>query len=135
MAVLLVALLGISLLGGEDAGSGELAARPAAPVPVIAKRVETLRGLRYTTIPAAAAASPAQARRDGLRDFDRSYPARQRRTDEEMLTMLGLAPPGLSLRDVAASLYGEGVAGYYDPRTKQLRTVEGPATGTRVLAE
>jgi hypothetical protein len=52
-----------------------------------------------------------------------------------MLRMLGLLPADLSLRDVAASLYGEGVAGYYDPRTKRLRTVTGAATGTRVLAE
>jgi hypothetical protein len=102
---------------------------------VIAHRVETLRHLRYRTIPPAKAASPAEARRDGLADFDRTYPVRQRRADEQMLAMLGLIPEGLSLRDVAASLYAEGVAGYYDPRTKKLRTVTGPATGTRVLAE
>jgi hypothetical protein len=135
IAVLLVALLGLSLLTGDGAGSDAPAPVRTAPVGVIAKRVEALRGLRYTAIPRAAAASPAEARRDGLHDFDRSYPQRRRRADEEMLTLLGLAPAGLSLRDLAASLYGEGVAGYYDPRTKKLRTVDGPATGTRVLAE
>jgi hypothetical protein len=133
IAVLLVALLGLSLLTEEKAGSD--APAKAAPVGAIATRVEALRGLRYTSIPRAAAASPAEARRDGLRDLDRTYPERRRRADEEMLTLLELAPAGLSLRDVAASLYGEGVAGYYDPRTKKLRTVDGAATGTRVLAE
>jgi hypothetical protein len=132
MGVLLVALLGLSALTGE---SGEATPKPVASVPVIARRVETLRGLRYRTIPAAKAASPAEARRDGLADFDRTYPEARRRADEQMLAMLGLVPPGLSLRDVAAALYAEGVAGYYDPRTKKLRTVRGPATGTRVLEE
>jgi hypothetical protein len=134
MGVLLVALLGLSVLTGDDS-SGEAAAKPAASVPVIAHRVETLRHLRYRTIPPAKAASPAEARRDGLADFDRTYPERRRRADEQMLAMLGLVPEGLSLRDVAASLFAEGVAGYYDPRTKKLRTVTGPATGTRVLEE
>ena len=32
-------------------------------------------------------------------------------------------------------MFSEGVAGYYDPRTKRMRTVRGAATGTRVLAE
>jgi hypothetical protein len=133
MGVLIVVLLGISVATSSP-GSAP-AERPVAPVAVIARRVETLRHLRYRTIPQARVASPAEARRDGLADFDRSYPPARRHADETMLAMLGLVPPGTSLRDVAASLYAEGVAGYYDPRTKQLRTVTGPATGTRVLAE
>jgi hypothetical protein len=32
-------------------------------------------------------------------------------------------------------VFSEGVAGYYDPRTKRMRTVRGAATGTRVLTE
>jgi hypothetical protein len=41
----------------------------------------------------------------------------------------------VDLRDVSASVFAEGVAGYYDPRTKRMRTVRGAGTGTRVLAE
>jgi hypothetical protein len=133
IAVLIVVLLALSAVTGADGGGPP--ARRVAPVAVIAHRVETLRHLRYRTIPQARAASPAEARRDGLADFDRSYPIARRHADEQMLAMLGLVPPGLSLRDVAASLYSQGVAGYYDPRSKKLRTVSGPATGTRVLAE
>jgi hypothetical protein len=33
--------------------------------------------------------SPAQARRDGLQDLDRSYPATRRRPDEEVLNCSG----------------------------------------------
>ena len=135
IGVLIVALLGLSAATGGGDSSGAAAAKPIAPVPVIAHRVEALRHLRYRTIPQARAATPAEARRDGLADFDRSYPVVRRRADEQMLAMLGLVPPGTSLRDIAASLYAEGVAGYYDPHTKKLRTVSGPATGTRVLAE
>jgi hypothetical protein len=135
IGALVVVLLVVSVLTDAGGKASPAAEKPVAPVSVIAHRVETLRHLRYRTVPAAKAATPAQARADGLADFDRSYPVARRHADETMLTMLGVIPPGTSLRDVAASLYSEGVAGYYDPRTKRLRTVSGAATGTRVLAE
>jgi hypothetical protein len=133
MAVLAVALLGLDALVGGDSGSPS--AERVAPVGTIAQRVETIRGLRFDTVPRAVAVSPEHAREEGLADFDRTYPADRRRADETVLSLLGLVPPGTSLRDVAASLFEEGVAGYYDPRTKRLRTVSGTATGTRVLEE
>jgi hypothetical protein len=136
IGVLIVALLGLdAAIGGSGQTSARAKVPPVAAVPVIATRVEAVRGLRFRTVPRAQRVSPAQARRDGLEDFDRSYPKRRLAADEEMLGLLGLVPEGLKLRDVSASLFGEGVAGYYDPRTKKLRTVTGPATGTRVLAE
>src|SRR4029079_6844946 len=55
--------------------------------------------------------------------------------DEELLKLLGLVKPDLDLRDVTATTFSQGVAGYYDPRTQRLRTVSGAATGTRVLNE
>jgi hypothetical protein len=132
MAVLFAALLGLSFLteGGEE--DHEAA---AAPVETIARRVEALRGLRFDELPRPERVSPEQAQRDGLRDLDRDYPEAQRRADEEILKLLGLIEPDVDLRDVSASLFGEGVAGYYDPRDGRLRTVAGAATGTRVLAE
>ena len=106
-----------------------------APVAEIARRVEALRGLRFDAIPRPVAVTPAQARREGLEDLDRSYPEARRRADEEVLKLLGLIEPAVDLRDVSASVFSEGVAGYYDPRTKRMRIVRGAATGTRVLAE
>ena len=81
--------------------------------------------------------SPAQARREGLEDLDRSYPPARRRADEEVLKLLGLIEPGVDLRSISASVFGEGVAGYYDPRSKRLRIVSGStpdALGEIVLA-
>jgi hypothetical protein len=133
MVVLGVVLYGLWAV--TDDGEAPAKAARRAPVGVIAKRVETLRGLRYTTIPKAVAVTPKQAERDGLADFDRSYPPARRHADEEVLKLLGLVGPEVSLRDVSATTYSQGVAGYYDPRTKRLRTVSGAATGTRVLNE
>jgi hypothetical protein len=142
MAVLAAALLGLSAL---TAGDGERSAAPAGqpaaqrerplPVNVIAGRVESIRGLSFDTIPSPVAVTPEQAQREGLEDLDRSYPAERRRVDEEVLKLLKLIPPEITLREVSAETFSQGVAGYYDPRTKRLRTVKGAATGTRVLAE
>jgi hypothetical protein len=140
--VLLVLLLGAGFAfdGGEEESGGKprqpaAAAGPAAPVATIAERVERIRGLRFKQRPRAAEVSPAQARREGLEDLDRSYPAAERRADEEVLKLLGLLQPKIDLRTVSASVFGEAVAGYYDPRTKRLRIVRGAQTTNRFLEE
>src|SRR5215212_8741381 len=138
MAVLAVLLLGLSGLtsrkGSEPPPASAAAPRPA-PVSEIARRVEALRGLRFRSLPRPVSVTPEQARREGLEDLDRSYPEARRRADEQLLKLLGLIDPSVDLRAVSASVFSEGVAGYYDPRTKRMRTVRGAATGTRVLAE
>ena len=73
--------------------------------------------------------SPAQARREGLEDLDRSYPESRRKADEEVLKLLGLIEPDVDLRSLSGSIFGEGVAGYYDPRSKRLRIVRGTTPG------
>ena len=135
IAVLLVALLALAALT-EGGGEQEEAAAPGtAPVRVIAGRVEALRDLRFERMPRPVRVDAAQARREGLAELDRTYPEERRRADEEVLKLLGLIEPDADLRELAATLYGEGVAGYYDPRTERMRVVAGAATGTRVLAE
>ncbi|MGH2968808.1 MAG: hypothetical protein ACRDK0_07050, partial [Solirubrobacteraceae bacterium] len=135
MAVIGAALLGLWALTDGRAETSS-AGTPAAPVAVIAERVEALRGLRFDRVPEPVGVTPAQARHEGLEDLDRSYPPQRRRADEEVLKLLGLIEPGVTLRDVSATTFSEGVAGYYDPRTKRLRIVEGAAPGgSRVLAE
>lgn len=141
MAVLVVGLVGLDAALGHGSGGGAAVAGgatrepPTAPVAVIARRVERLRGLRYVRLPRPQRVAPAQARADGVRDFDASEPPRLRAAEEELLGLLGLVPPRTSLRTVAASLYGEGVAGYYDPRTGRLKVVTGAATSTRAMTE
>ena len=129
MAVLLVALLAVGFLTEDD---GEPAAPPAAaPVDVIAKRVEALRRLRFDELPEPVAVTAEQARSEGLESLDRDYPADRLRDDETVYDLLGLIEPGADLRELTGNLFGEGVAGYYDPRDGRLRVVEGSGTGTR----
>ena len=137
IAVLAALLMGVWWLtdgrAGEPAGGRERI--PVAPVSVIAKRVEALRGLRFETLPKPVEVTPAQARREGLEDLDRSYPRERRLADEQILKLLGLIDPSVDLRSVSGSVFSEGVAGYYDPRTKRLRTVRGADAGGRVVTE
>src|SRR5919202_6508743 len=118
MAVLVAALYGgwtLAAGGTREAAPPAPPAARVAPVAVIAARVEALRGLRFREVPRAVAVTPAQAEREGLEDLDRSYPPARRRADEEVLKLLGLIAPSVSLRDVSAETFSEGVAGYYDP--------------------
>jgi hypothetical protein len=121
--MVLAGLLGLLALEGADPSTHP--ATTAASVSTIAARVEGLRGIRFRSRPVPQTVSPAQARHEGLEDLDRSYPESRRRADEEVLKLLGLIEPGVDLRAISASVFGEGVAGYYDPRSKRLRIVSG----------
>jgi hypothetical protein len=132
IAVLFVALLTIAL---ATEGDQEPAQRPAAPVDVIARRVEALRELRFKELPKPLEVTGAQARREALEDLDRQYPPEQRHADEAIYKLLGLIDPDTDLRALTGSLFEQGVAGYYDPRDGRLRVVTGTGTGTRVLSE
>lgn len=123
IGIILAGLVVLLALEGEPASERPVA--PAVPVSTIASRVEALRGLKFETRPVPQTVSPAQARREGLEDLDRSYPESRRKADEEVLKLLGLIEPGVDLRSISASVFGEGVAGYYDPRAKRLRIVSG----------
>jgi hypothetical protein len=130
--VLAVALTGLWFVT-EDSGTEPLPA--AAPVGVIAARVEELRALRFEQVPRPLAVTGEQARREGLEELDRKYPPERLAADEDIYKLLGLIDEDADLRDLSGSLFGEGVAGYYDPRDGRLRVVEGAGTGNRVLEE
>ncbi len=133
IAVLFAALL--ALWFATEGEEEPAAAPPIAPVATIAERVAALRDLEFEEIPRPVAVTPDEARAEALEEFDAAYPPKRRRADEDVLKMLGLIEPEQNLRDLAASLYGSGVAGYYNTKDGRLRTVSGAATGTRVLAE
>jgi hypothetical protein len=132
--VLLVLLVGAGF-AFDDGGSKAKPAVRTVPIPTLEHRVEQIRQLRFESLPKPAVVSPEQAERDGLEDLDRSYPAARRHADEEVLKLLGLLKPDVDLRKVSATVFGQGVAGYYDPRTKRLRIVTGAQTANRVLNE
>jgi hypothetical protein len=133
----LVLLVGVSVATGwdEDSGGSQSASARIAPIGRIEARVERLRGLNFTRRPVPQTVTPDQARREGLADLDRSYPRSRRLADEEVLKLLGLLDPRVDLRAASASVFGEQVAGYYDPRSRRLRVVSGVSTSGRVLNE
>ena len=133
-------LLALLLGAGFAFDSGEPAERapqtpPATPIATLERRVEQIRDLRFRTLPKPQEVTPKQAQREGLADFDRSYPPARRRADEEVLKLLGLLEPDVDLRGVSASVFGQAVAGYYDPRNGRLRVVRGAQTANQVLNE
>jgi len=128
-------LVAIGLAGGEGRSQQRSTTRtihassePATPVAVVARRVQRIRDLRFRRLPQARRVSPAEAERAGLADFDRSYPAGARHADEALLERLGALPPGADLRREIGSAFRDQVGGYYDPRTKRLAVVGGPAS-------
>lgn len=139
LLVVLLAAGAIALGGGGDGSRSGSSARPAvtvssAHIRLIERRVETLRGLRFVRPVPVAVVSPAQARREGLADFDRSVSSGEQRASEELLKLLGLLPAGASLRGIESSVYGEQVAGYYDPRRRRLALVRGAGVDDITLA-
>jgi hypothetical protein len=137
IAVVLVLLIGVAVVtgGDDDGGAATTAGQRIAPLSTIESRVARLRDLRFRSPLAPQTVSPAQARREGLADLDRSYPTARRLADEEVLKLLGLLGAQVDLRRVSSSVFGEQVAGYYDPRTRRLRIVSGTSTSSRVLTE
>ena len=134
IAVLLAVLVPIGFLTDDGAG-GTRAGGHRTPVRTIAERVEAIRGLRYRAVPRPQRVTAATATREGVADLDRGYPVARRHADEALDTLLGLLPAGTDLRAVNRSVYGEQVAGYYDPTRERLRIVTGAGTANRVLDE
>ena len=140
MPLVIIAVLAIVLAAAAllfEGGDENTAAPPLRPAPLaqIIDRVERERGLEFTREPRPKVVTPAEAQDEALASFDGDYPPARRHADERVLELLGLLPPGTDLRKVAESMYGEAVAGYYDPRTGRLRIIEGAQTGNRFLYE
>jgi len=124
------------VLGGEDgdAGSGQPSTVSPAHVRLVERRVEALRGLRFRRPVPVAVVSPAQARREGTAEAQRTQPAARQRADEELLKLLALLPAGADLDAIEGDVYGEQVAGYYDPRRGRLALVRGAGVDDVTLA-
>lgn len=138
LILLLAALLaaGALVLGGSDgrssAPAGETVSR--AHVALVARRVEELRELRFKRSVPVAVVSPAEARREALAEFDRTQSGARQRTNEEILKLLGLVPPDLNMRELVSTLFGEQIAGYYEPRKDRLALVRGAGVDDITLA-
>lgn len=136
--VVVLAAAGVAFGGGGGSGGSSATAgaeAAAARVAPIARRVETIRGLRFKQLPKPLIVTPAQTRADNLRAIDTAISPEKRRVATRVLELLGLLKPGTDLRAVAGDISSEQVAGYYDPRRKRLAIVAGPLAGNDVVSE
>jgi hypothetical protein len=99
----------------------------------IERRVELIRRLRFKSDPKVREVTAAQTRTEGLAQLERQYPVARRRADEETLELLGLLEPGADLRSISGSLFGDQVAGFYNPRTKRLAVVRNASGGAPLV--
>ena len=131
-------MAGIALDGKDDDAESS---QPRAELPSrervarIERDVERIRGLEFKRAIKPKVVTPEVARREALRDVDKSYPAKVRRADEELLSLLGLVPPNTDLRKLLEAVTGEQVIGYYDPRNKRMRIVSGNGADSPALVD
>jgi len=124
----------IALGGGRGAvAHGDRIVSPAH-IRLVERRVEELRGLHFKHPVPVAIVSPAQARREGAEETQHSQPPPQQRANEELLKLLALLPPDADLGSIEGDIYGEQVAGYYDPRRDRLALVRGAGVDDVTLA-
>ena len=115
---------------GGNRSSATLAALESKLL-VIEGRVEKIRGQHFSHRLLPVLVSGAEVRREGLADFDRLTSPRRQAASDEALKLFGLIPPRSNLRSILASVYGEQVAGFYDPRSKRLALVKNAGAARR----
>ena len=127
---MIAALFGVGVLtGGGDEEEDEPALAPTPDVARVAERLEQVRELDFKRLPPVRTISAEEARGEGLAALDEEYPPERRAADERVLTLLGLLPADADVRELAGTIFGEEVAGFYDDKKKQMTIVEGSSTG------
>lgn len=86
--------------------------------------VAELRGLPFTEEVKLKIVTPEDVREHVRKAYDRSATADEIRAQEIALVHMGLLEPGTDLKKLLISVYGDQVAGFYDPETKSLSVVE-----------
>ena len=132
---MIAALFGVGILAGEGSDPPDDPSKGSDPastadVERVARRLEQVRKLDFKEIPPVRTISAEQAREEGLAALDEEYPEKRRAADEQILTLLGLLPEGSDIRELAGTVFGEEIAGFYDDRTKEMTLVEDAGGGT-----
>ena len=91
--------------------------------------VERLSGMRANAEVRVERTAPEAVRRYIESRLDAYLPADQLEGMRQSYVMMGLLPDTLDLHSLLLELYGEQVAGYYDPQARVLYVVETEATG------
>ena len=129
---MIAALFGVGVVtggGDEETDDSAPARADAAEVERVAGRLERVRALEFKRLPPVRTISAEEARDEALALLDKEYPDERREADQLVLTLLGLLPPESDLRELAGTIYGEEVAGFYDDKKKRMTIVEGSAGG------
>jgi hypothetical protein len=139
MPRLLLPALGAALTLALSSASADDAPKPV-PAASAAEREEIkrlvdglreeasrIRGLPWKFTVPADLVTRAEMRADFLSDIDREYPPEKRARDTAILRRLGLLTADQDPVTMMMDFMESGVAGYYDPRKKHLRVVEGLA--------
>jgi hypothetical protein len=105
--------------------------RPIAEVLAqIRTEVEGIRGLQPTAAVEPVVIDAAQLATNLEKEFDAEHDPKTLKDTEDVLTTLGLLPPGTSLRAITLAFQGGQVAGYYSPEQDELFVVSrGTAVG------
>jgi hypothetical protein len=94
----------------------------------IEREVARIRGLPFKSDLEASYRTRAELRTELERQLAEQLPRSEALKGERVLEAFGLAPEGLDLRKLNADLYTEQIAGFYDPRTKELALINSKRT-------
>ena len=132
--VCVIAAWAASACGPKDAGPPPVDVRGI--VDQLLPDVERVAALRETGPINVGIKSAAEVRAFVEQRLDREMPPAELEGTRLTYVLLGLLPADLDLRQLLLDLYGEQIAGFYDPETKTLYAVEGvqPASLMPVLA-
>jgi hypothetical protein len=95
----------------------------------IEQQVIAIRGLQPKNAVQRALLNTDQLRKNVINDFFKDYTAEDAKDDVKELGLLGLIKPDFDINTFYIDLYSEQVAGYYDPKTKEMFVVSDSAFG------
>lgn len=135
MAVLVALVAGALLLGG----TAEERQQPRTVVSAqrlarVERQVEQIRGLRFKRPVRVEVMTGAEVRAYAEREMSGASAQRSLATSGELMKLLGLVDPDVDFEQVNSDVYGEQVAGFYDPRRERLALVEGVGIDDATLA-
>ena len=136
LAALVLLVAGALLLGGggeEEGGPPRTTVSPQR-LARVERAVEQIRGLRFRRPVRVEVMTPEETRRYGVAESARETTAAQTAADGELAKLLGTLAPDVDLDAVTSDLFGEQVAGFYDPRNGRLVLVDGVGIDDVTLA-
>lgn len=135
MVVLVALVAGMLLLGGsrEDDEPQRTVVSPQR-LARVERQVEQIRGLRFKRPVRVEVMTPEEVRAYADREMRGASAQRSIATSGELMKLLGLIAPDVDFAQVNSDVFGEQVAGFYDPRRERLALVEGVGIDDATLA-